>query len=318
LTGKAQTVMPAQGVIRIPLTVLHNARFDVYKANVSVGIGNLNPMPMGFDTGSAGLHVFAAAKLDRPGSGVTCSNTPVTFTVGNPGRVTYTGVMCSAPLHFQGFTTPEPVPIAYLSSAACARTNPGCKIPDVASARAHGGTYGVFGAGITGAMPVTNPILTLPPPYGSIFSIALSHERGELTLGAQEPAGAVPFSLSPGTRSGVKWQFAQTCLYVNGNPTNTCLAVSFDTGNGVPWIRDANASAIPQSNGLVIPSTRIGFGPLGASREATDVVAGTSFANRIKVESTTGAPLTNTGIAAFFGHVVTYDNVHGTISVAPQ
>jgi len=135
-------------------------------------------------------------------------------------------------------------------------------------------------------------------------------------LGEGEQSGGAQFPLLPGTRAGAKWQNGQTCLFVNGKVTETCLTISFDTGNGVPWIHDANAAAIPQENGLVTPGTRLGFGPPGAARAATEVVAGTAFANRIKVMPTNGAALTNTGIEAFFGHVVTYDNSNGRISVA--
>jgi hypothetical protein len=316
--GCAQPVAAQSGLVRIPLHVSHNARLGVYKATIDIGIGNLPPVPMGFDTGSTGLHVFAAVGVQRPGSGVNCSATPVTFTVGNPGKLTYSGVLCDAVLHYQGFTAPAAVPIAYLTSVACAPDNPGCKIPDLDDPKAHGGTYGVFGAGITGPMPVLNPILALQAPFGSSFAISLTHNSGELDLGASAPAEAVPFHLPSGSRAGERWKSPQTCIFVNGASTTTCLTISFDTGNGVPWIRDSQSSQIPQSDGFVTPGTMIGFGPSGAHEESTSVVAGTSFADKIKVEPTTGAPLTNTGIAAFFDHVFTYDAVHGIISVSTE
>lgn len=314
--GNAQPVGSPSGPVRIPLNVSQIARLGVYKATIDIGIGNLPPVPIGFDTGSTGLHVFAAADVERPGSGVTCSATPVTFTVGNPGKLTYSGVMCDAVLHYQGFTAPAAVPIAYLTSVACAPDNPGCKIPDLDDPKAHGGVYGVFGAGITGPMPVPNPILALQAPYGSSFAISLTHDSGELVLGASAPADAMPFQLLPGTRVGERWKSPHTCLFVNGSSTTTCLTISFDTGNGVPWIRDSQSTQIPQSDGLVRPGTTIGFGPPGAHEESTSVVAGTSFAEKIKVEPATAAPLTNTGIAAFMDHVFTYDAVHGIISVS--
>jgi hypothetical protein len=288
-----------------------------YKANINVGIGNLKPMPFVFDTGSDGLHVFAAADLEAPGSGVEISRTPISFTVGNPGRITYRGVICHARLHFGNYTTPDPVPFAYLTSASGTSANPDAKIPDLHDPKAHGG-YGVFGAGITGLMPVPNPILTLPAPYGSIYTIRLTHDVGELVLGSPEPPNAIQFPLAPGTRKGETWAHGKACLFVDGRPIGTTLAISFDTGNGVPWIRSADTAAIPQADGLVKPPTRIGFGPPGAAKEATSVIAGTSFANKIKVTGAKGAPLTNVGIEAFFDHLVTYDNLHGVISVAPS
>jgi len=164
---------PDQKQVAIPLTVTQLPRFGTYKADVSIGFGSLKRLPIAFDTGSAGLHVFAAAKLDAPGSGVRCTQTPVEFTVGNPGRVTYHGVICYAPLNFETFTTPGPVPIAYLTSATCAPNNPGCKIPNLNNPKAHGGVYGVFGAGITGPMPVQNPLLASSI---STYSIKLTRQ----------------------------------------------------------------------------------------------------------------------------------------------
>lgn len=299
----------------VPLIIERNAR-GTYKADIAVGIGNLRQLPMAFDTGSTGLHVFAAAPLQSPGSGVLCSTKPITFTVGNPARIIYNGVACTALLHLGTVTTPVAVPIAYLTSARCAPSNAGCRVPNLMSPKAHGGVYGVFGAGITGPMPLINPLLTLSQGYGPLFSVVLTPRDGELVLGEAVPPGAIPFPLVKSTNPDAHWEKGQTCLFINGRSTNACLAISFDTGNGVPWIHDADATVIPQAGGLVTPSTRIDFGSPNMSEEATSVVAGTSFADSIKVESSDGKPLTNTGIAAFFNHVVTYDFARGVIWVS--
>lgn len=309
----------APNMLIIPLDVLHNARYGVYKATISIGFGNLPVVPMGFDTGSIGLHVFKAAHLERRDGGVHCNRSQaISFTVGNPGKIVYSGYMCSAPIRFANYTSSISIPIAYLTSDECAKGNQGCKLPSMTNPAAHGGVYGVFGAGITGAMPVENPILALPSPYNSTYSIHLTHDRGELILGGGPALGAVPFPLATSTAPGVAWAPGQTCLFVNNSPTSLCLNVSFDTGNGVPWIRDSNNTPIPQSSGLVEAGTQIGFGPPGATKQATSVRAGSSFYDKIKVEGTTGTPLTNTGIAAFFDHVLTYDNARGVIYVAPD
>lgn len=302
---------PIKMQVSIPLTVRQLPR-GTYKADVSIRFGNLGPLPIAFDTGSAGLHVFAAARLDSPGSGVECTLEPVTFTVGNPGRVIYSGVICYAVLRFHGFTTPAPVPIAYLTSVACAPNNPDCKLPNLDNPEAHGGVYGVFGAGLTGPMPVQNPLLASSV---STYSIKLTRSGGELVLDGVAEADAIPFPLLPGSGSSGKWRKGPACLFVDGKATGACLAISFDTGNGVPWIHDSDV-AIPQENGFVTPGTRIGFGPPGAAHAATAIVAGTSFATRVRIRPAKGMPLTNTGIEAFFGHVVTYDDANGRISIA--
>ena len=311
----------AASPLHIPLTVTQNARFGTYSPKITVAIGNGKPLPFGFDTGSSGLHVFADANLDAPNSGVRCTKTPTTVTYGNPARITFSGVVCYAQLHFGESSTPAEVPLAYLTSASCPQTNPNCRLPDLHNPKAMGG-YGVFGAGLTGIMngngSVPNPILTLPGRRGSIYTIALRHDGGELVLGGSEPEGSAEFQLQPGNRSGQRYTFPRTCLFVNGQPTDTCLLISFDTGNGVPWIHDDGPIAVPQQDGRVLPGTRLGFAPAGSKTEATSVVAGTAFSDSIKVLNIPNrAPLTNASIQAFFDRIVTYDNTRGIIGIAP-
>jgi hypothetical protein len=305
--------------LSIPLDVFERPAFGTYSATISIALGNGRALPFGFDTGSSGLHVFADANLEST-SGVQCSQTPTSVTYGNPPRITFDGVVCYAQLHFDGLTTPATVPIAYLTSASCPKTNPGCRIPNLHSPRAMGG-YGVFGAGLTGIMSgngnVPNPILTLPGRRGSVYSIILARDRGTLVLGAGEPAGAAEFHLEGGTVPGQRYSLPRTCLFVNDRPIDVCPLISFDTGNGVPWIHTTDSASIPQHDGLVDAGTRLGFAPPGDPREATSVVAGTSFADSIKIVAVPGKPpLTNVSIQAFFDRIVTYDDVRGIIAVA--
>jgi hypothetical protein len=151
--------------IHIPLSVTRLTSYGTYKPTITIGIGNLKPLPFGFDTGSSGLRVFADANLEAAGSGVQLTQTPTSVTYKNPGRITYHGVIAYARLRFGSFSTPKLVPIAYLTSAARPKTNPNGKLPDLRDHAAMG-SYGVFGAGLTGRMfaegHVPNPILTPP------------------------------------------------------------------------------------------------------------------------------------------------------------
>jgi hypothetical protein len=307
--------------VNIPLTVVQNPRYGTYSPKISIALGNGKPLPFGFDTGSTGLHVFADANLDAPDSGAQCTQTPTSVTYGNPARITFHGVICNVQLHFEGIATPALVPVAYLTSASCPSTNPTCQIPDLHSPKAMGG-YGILGIGLTGVMyadgAVPNPILSLPGRRGSVYSIILTHDGGTLVLGGAEPSGALDFVLPPGTVPGQVFSLPQACLFVDGRKTDACMTISFDTGNGVPWIHTTDSGSIPQQNGIVRSGTRIGWGPPDATQQATSVVAGTSFADSIKVLGIPGhAPITNTSIQGFFGHTVTYDNLRGVIAVSP-
>jgi hypothetical protein len=295
-----------------------------YKANLDVGIGNLQAIPFVFDTGSTGLHVFADVNFDGPESGIQCTQTPTRVVYGNPPRVIFRGVICNATLHLGTTATPGPVPIAYLTEAECPPTaRPGCRPPDVHSVKAMGG-YGIFGAGLAGIISgkgiAPPPLLSLPGRYGRIYSIVLSPYGGELILGSHVPRGAAVFDLikTEGV-PGAEWALGRACLFVNGQPIGTCLFISFDTGNGVPWLHNvANPLLHLSRRGLVLAGTRVGFAPVPASQEATSVIAGREFWNRIRnVPSPQGKIMTNTSIQVFFGHFVTYDAVNGAISFAP-
>lgn len=305
--------------VSIPLSVAENPHYGTFSASIDVALGDGKALPFGFDTGSSGLHVFADARLDRT-PGVRCSETPTRVIYGNPARIVFSGVVCYARLRFAGLTTSDEVPVAYLTTASCPATNPACRIPDLDSPRAMHG-YGVFGAGLTGVMSgngsIPNPILTLPGRRGSIYTIVLSRKSGSLILGGGEPPGSAEFHLTAGTRPGERYSLAKACLLVDGRAVDECLLISFDTGNGVPWIHSIDTGRIPQRDGDVKPGTRIGFAPPGVAGEATFVIAGTTFADTIKIVPIAGKPpITNSSIQAFFGRAFTYDNARGVIAVA--
>lgn len=300
--------------IRVPVTIAQKNANGGLKPKIVIGVGDLPLHGYGFDTGSSGLHVWAVADLRAPGSGVECSDTTTTVTYGNPPRITFYGVICHARLRLGAYLTPQTVRIAYLDSASCLGT--GCHVPNLKDSIAMGG-FGVFGVGISGAMDIPNPILTLPAPYNT-YSVRLRRKGGVLVLGSKEPPTAATFHMTPASTPGV-WTYAKGCLFVDSQSINTCLNLSFDTGNPVPWIHNVNDTTIQQPPGIVRVGTRIGFAPLGDSTEAISVVAGNKAnLNQIRMVSVPReAPISNTGIAVFFNHIVTYDYQAGTISFAP-
>jgi hypothetical protein len=311
----------ASSPISIPLEVVRNAKYGTYLANVAVGIGNTPSRPFKFDTGSEGFHVYADADLTRPSSGVRCSNVPTQVIYGNPPRIIFSGVVCYAELHFQGVATNESVPIGYLTSASCPPTNPRCTIPDVHSVKSMGG-YGIFGSGLTGIAygrgDIPNPLLSLPNGLGERYSITLTTIGGQLTVGAAVSANAATFAFGKGIAPGQRYSLPSGCLFINGAVTTHRPLISFDTGNGVPWMHDTNFEGMPIENGYLKPGTRLGIGPLDMSAPATSVVAGTSFYNSIgAVIVDNRAPIANPGIQAFFDRTFTYDDRRGLIAVSP-
>lgn len=323
----AQTLPPP---IHVPLMVSQTAR-GTYKATLNVGIGSLQQIPFGFDTGSTGLHVFADVTFTGADSGIRCSHISTQVVYGNPPREKFLGVMCYARLHIGAATTPAAVPFAYLTKVVClANAPPGCP-PDIHSFKSMGG-YGVFGAGLTGVISGKHiappPLLRLPGRYGLFYSVVLGADSGDLILGSRLSPDATMFRLRPTTNvKGQRWAQGSACLFVNGQPINTCLIIAFDTGNGVPWLHNVTNPLLPLSCGtctncdsceLVTAGTSIGFGHVIGGPEATSVIAGTEFSNSIAdVPVSGGRIMTNTGIQVFFHHIVTYDAKDGAIFFAP-
>jgi hypothetical protein len=325
--------LSADAPVTIPLQVTRNVTYGTYSASISVGVGDAAPLPFRFDTGSSGLHVYADADLLRSGSGVACTDIPTSVVYGNPPRIVFSGVVCYAQLHFSGsaagagaVATPDAVRIAYLTSGSCPPNNPGCRIPDLHSVKQMGG-YGIFGAGLTGVSyghnGIANPLTSLVGRRGHVFSVALRRDGGQLVLGGSSSPSASP---SPGTQTfafglsrvpGERYSLPTGCLFVNESPSGHCPLLSFDTGNGVPFLHDTQFSGIPVAGGYVAAGTRLGVAAISASRPATTLLAGTAFAQHIPAVVVTGQqPLTNVSIQAFFDHVVTYDDVGGSISVS--
>lgn len=323
VAAQAQTGPPP---IHVPLTMSRTA-IGTYKASLDVTIGNLQqPVSFGFDTGSTGLHVFADVSLVGADTGIRCSTIKTQVTYGNPARMIFYGVMCSATLHIGSLATAKPVPFAYLTSARCAATAPpGCTAPNPGSFKdMH--SYGVFGAGLTGVIHgkgiAPPPLLSLPGRYGQVYSIALTPDSGELILGSHVPQGAAVFDLiKTNGSSRIEWNQGRACLFINEEPIDYCLIISFDTGNGVPWLHNVPSTLLPlhgKHDELFRAGTHIGFAPINGDVAATSVVAGRQFWNEISdVPVPKGRIMTNTGIQAFFGQFVTYDAAYGTISFAP-
>jgi hypothetical protein len=323
-TAGAQTLPP-------PIHVTRTA-IGTYKASLNVGIGSSQQIPFGFDTGSTGLHVFADVTFTGSDSGVRCTKIKTQVVYGNPPAEKFTGFICSARLHIGAATTLGRVRFAYLTKIVCLKhAPPGCP-RDIHSFKSMG-SYGVFGAGLTGKIfgkdIAPPPLLHLPGRYGLFYSIVLGADSGDLILGSRVPPGATMFRLiKTSTVKGQKWAQGGACLFVNEQPINTCLTVSFDTGNGVPWLHNVTNPLLPLScntcgdcgtcGGTVVAGTSIGFGHLIGGPEATSVLAGDAFSNSIAdVPVPGGRIMTNTGIQAFFHHIVTYDAKDGAIFFAP-
>lgn len=305
--------------IPIPLTMMETAD-QTQKAMLQVGIGTLPPLSIVLDTGSVGLVLFAIPGI--PGNATTCSGAPISVSYGNPLRVTYSGEICSGAISLAGIVSTPTIPFALLTSTTFCAQGSHCKTPLENYAD---GIYGVFGAGISSGT-LLNPLRTLPGAYGHRFMLRLTANAGEPSSLVLAPrwhfdAAIFPqFEQTVGPLNLPTYAKGQGCVLVNGQETAVCPFVSFDTGNGVPWLHVTvpNLPTVVASNGItyVAPGTTIGLAPRLGGSSALSLVASSSFAGEFRYADLT-SNLINVSIQAFLGNDVTYDGEQGVITVAP-
>src|SRR5580700_6854545 len=307
--------------IHLPLTMTETAD-QTYKAALQVGVGSLPPMAIGFDTGSVGLELFAVPGI--PGNGTVCSTETISISYGNPRRVTYSGVLCYGEIALAGVISTARIPFGLLTSLTYCAPGYQCKTPHENFAD---GIYGVFGAGISpAAVGLPNPLRTLPGAYGKRFMLRLKANTGEQSSLILAPhwhydAAIFPqFEETVGALNLPVYDKGKGCVLVNGKETGVCSFVSFDTGNGVPWLHVTvpNLPTVVGSNGVtyVAPGTTIGVVPRLGGTSAVSLVAGATFAGEFRYADQS-SDLINVSIQAFLGNDVTYDGEQGVITVAP-
>lgn len=307
--------------VTLPVTMSETAA-QTEKAALQVGVGSLEPLSIGVDTGSVGLVLFATPGI--PGHETTCPGPTITRSYGNPKRVTYSGVVCYGSINLADIIATPRIPFALLTSTTYCAPNFECKTPQQDYAD---GDYGILGVGISPGDSLPNPLRTLPGAYGNRFMFRLNanaSEQSSLVLAPRwrfDAAVFPQFEQSTGALGLPVYDKGQGCVLVNGQPTTppVCPLVSFDTGNGVPWVH----ATIPNLKTVTInketyvaPGTTIGIAPRMGGPAAVTLVAGDTFATEFHYTDQ-HSNLVNLSIQAFLGNDVIYDAEQGVITVAP-
>ncbi len=304
----------------VPLTIVETAK-QTDKAVLQIGVGSLQLLSIPVDTGSVGLVLFATPGI--PGNETSCSSQTISVSYGNPLRVTYSGVICYGSIDLAGVIATPRIPFALLTSTTFCAPNNQCKTPQQNYAD---GNYGVFGVGISPGEKLPNPLRTLPGQYGKRFMLRLNANASEPSSLILAPrwrfdAAVFPqFEQTTGALGLPVYNKGQGCILVNGQPTSICPIVSFDTGNGVPWlhVKIPHLPTVTGANGdiYVAPGTTIGVTPRLGGPPAVLLVAGNTFATEFRYADQK-SNLINVSIQAFLGNDVIYDGEQGVITIAP-
>jgi hypothetical protein len=305
--------------LSVPLTMVETAQ-QTEKAMLQVSIGALQPLPIPVDTGSVGLTLFATPGI--PGNDTSCSTKTISVSYGNPLRVTYSGVVCNGSLNLAGVIATPRIPFVLLTSTTFCAPNNECKTPQQNYAD---GNYGVFGVGISPGDNLPNPLRTLPGAYGKRFMFRLNSNASEPSSLILAPRWRFDAAIFPQFQQTIGalglpiYDKGQGCILVDGNQTSICPLVSFDTGNGVPWLH-VTIPGLPTVCGsnrdiYVAPGTTIGVAPRLGGAAAVNLVAGNTFATEFRYADQ-GSNLINVSIEAFLGNDVIYDAEQGVITIA--
>jgi hypothetical protein len=281
---------------------------------IDIGVGTNRAVPVLFDTGSLGLHMYSAGIRTGPGSGVTLTSTPFTYAFIN--GVQLSGVLGRAKLAIGSLQTTGAVPIGVVQHFGCVASRPNCPKRTMAG-RIRGGIYGIVGLrtdrpagpGVPG-----NPLRSLPDV--SSWSIHFGGSSGTLVLRAVPAAGA---SIMPMQSEGSDfWKDESTVCITVGSSTPVCTGTLFDSGEPDPiFFRGELAALVPARRHVALPGTPIRLAAPGRPPFLTFTTGTTPSYDLLRLGGI-GHSSVNTSIVAFYAATVTYNVVAGTVAVAPN
>lgn len=274
--------------------------------------------------------MFPAGLDLRSGGGVVMSDHPAVAVYG--GGTLRRGVFAAAKVTIDGISTRHDVRIALIEKVGCSTDRPGCGPDDV---NPRNGIYGVLGVSLRAAPDgLENPLLELPAPYASGWSISFGGPSAGLTLGAQppnQPSAAIPLP-SDGGSSVRGFDDAAGRLCWRFQATKRCLPTMFDTGSSATfWFAPSprersRQSLVPAGSVVSASTTRASSLPFwsfiaggGLSRSAVFREPTDPLAHPFGVAPGSGpGSFVDAGIEAFYAFTITYDSVHGRVYLTPS
>jgi hypothetical protein len=320
--GEQVSATPSTGTISIAIHGGQGAP-DGVTPMVEVSVGSGAPVPVVLDTGSAGLQLFSpAVPSGDPGVHVTTGKDQITYAGGHR----FTGVVADAVVTVGGQSTAAPVPFGLVQSASCLSSKPSCPAAGGMDALISRGSYGILGIAMSrGPDGLSSPLVGMASPLGQTWSIHLKGDAGTLQLGALVPTGAdaaATFALShDGGPNSAFWLDSRARACVTVGAASSCVPSLFDTGTAQMQVSGAPLDqAAPQpGTSRAQDGTPVSVSVVGTGAPFWTFVAGASKSADTVLLRTDGGPFVNFGVQGYFTFTITYDDMHGTITLsAPQ
>jgi hypothetical protein len=276
-----------------------------------VKVGSGPAVPVLLDSGSIGLHIYAPGVRAGTGSGVVVTHRAdsITYAIGTR----QTGVVAEAKVTIGGITTSRAIPFGLITRVACIPGKPRCPGASGIRAEVASGHYGTLGIRLAdtqrGSPP--NPLLALPAPYSSSWSIAMSGSGGgQLVLGA--PAPSKPAAVLPLLPRGL----ANVCWTIGS--VSHCAPTVIDSGTASMEIYGGPLSQVPTVPGtpLVKPGTPVAARAAVRSSPFWSFVAGRITSKNAVLQAPLGREIVNAAIEPFYAFTVTFDAARRTVSLS--
>jgi hypothetical protein len=321
----AATIPPVSAQARssvVPVTVLDGQGTpEGARPTVEVSVGESRPVPVLLDTGSSGLHLFDTAVDTGAGSGVTLTSEPASITYSGGDK--FSGVVADATVTIGSSATKAPVAFAYVERATCVASKPTCSASGGITGYEESGMYGILGIGTQQSDGgIVSPILGMPKPLRTKWSLHLSGNTGVLTLGARNPSShsstSIPMRQDGSSGGAALWDDSRLRLCLDVGIADECVPGLFDSGTYSMQISGPALDQAPTTPGTdeVVGGTPVAVRVSGAAAPFWTFSAGTIKSEDLVTVKTSQGPFLNTGVQAFYDFTITYDDVTGQIRLS--
>ncbi len=326
--------------VNVPLSIEsdYGSPLGLGRPLVQIVLGNGQHLTVLVDTGSVGLRIFSNEVDSGPTGGIQATNTNDSITYGDDS--TFLGVVATAKLEIGSVPIGTPVPFELVHSVVCRPASSTCPADDtgIEESEEASGDDGIMGVGMDGTYPgdpIPNPLLSLPSPLNSSWSIALQANvnggRGVLRLGAtapSEPIETLALSRNDSSDSAAgAWNDYPIVCWTLRSVVDDCVPTLFDSGTELTYLQGDSFAGLPSRNDaqdqIVTVSQGIQVQARGSTPEGTSdgstfwtFRSGTTWSQDLLVLSKDKNDWVNTGVAAFYKFSVTYDENAGTIELS--
>jgi hypothetical protein len=181
----------------VSLQSLYQASAAFGRPVVDVEVAHSKPIPVVLDTGSVGLLVAKSALLGGKDSGLHFTDKVLKEHFGLL-PVWWTSRIAKATVSVGGVDTASPIPLGIVSTILCRGHDCADEVLDRSQTLGIGHVEGILGIGLYGSTlgtPLVNPLLFLPAPYRSGWTLSLGDNgdpgTGDLILGQSSVAHPV-------------------------------------------------------------------------------------------------------------------------------